>query len=256
MHTKESLICDLSAIGIQPDNTLLVHSSMKAIGEVEGRAKTVLDAFIDYMRPGLLLFPTHTWDKIGQEHFDFHVQTEPACVGILPNLFLARPGVIRSWHPTHSIAAIGRDAEDFTRGEEQWDTPCSRKGCYGKLYDRKAKILFLGCSLKKNTYLHGVEEWNDIPNRLTDTCMPLVIATPDGRKISRPMHRHQSPCGDVSLNFDKIETPFLSAGIARKGTIGDAESILCDAVGMADLTSALLKMNPDLFADNTPVPME
>lgn len=254
MHTKECLMNDLSAIGIRADDTLLVHSSMKALGEVDGRADTVLDAFIEYMRPGLLIFPTHTWEKIGDVYFAYNPLTEPSCVGILSNLFLARPGVIRSWHPTHSLAALGRDAEDFTRGDEQWDTPCSRGGCYGKLYDRKAKILFLGCSLKRNTYLHGVEEWNDIPNRLSDTHMPLVIMTPDGREIPRPLLGHRSPFGDVSQNFDKMEAPFIHAGFARKGNIGDAKSTLCDAIGMADLTYELLKTNPDLFADGAPVP--
>jgi len=254
MHTKESLMHDLSVIGILPTDTILVHSSMKAVGEVEGRADTVLDAFIEYMQPGLLIFPTHTWDKIGDACLAYNPLTEPSCVGILPNLFLARPGVIRSWHPTHSLAALGRDAEEFVSGEEQWDTPCSRGGCYGKLYDRKAKILFLGCSLKRNTYLHGVEEWNDIPNRLADTYMPMVIMAQDGRKISRPLLGHRSTFGDISRNFDKMEAPFIYAGFARKGRIGDADSTLCDAVGMADLTAAFLKRNPDLFADGEPVP--
>ena len=253
VHTKESLIYDFASIGIKPTDTLLVHSSMKSIGEVDGRADTVLDAFIEYMEPGLLIFPTHTWDKIGTESFVYHPLTEHSCVGILSNLFLARSGVVRSLNPTHSLAALGVDAASYTAGEEQWDTPCSREGCYGKLYDRKAQILFLGCSMKKNTYLHGVEEWCDIPRRLSDTHMPLVIQTQDRGVIQRPMRGHRSPFGDVSLNFDKMEVPFLQAGIARKGKIGDAQSTLCDAVGMADLTAALLKQNPDLFADGTPV---
>lgn len=253
MHTKESLMHDLTAIGIDPEDTLLVHSSMKAIGAVQGGADTVLDAFITHMKPGLLIFPTHTWERIGEDHTDYDPLTEPSCVGILSNLFRMRPGVIRSLHPTHSLTALGRDAEEFTRGEEQWDSPCSRGGCYGKLYDRKAKILFLGCSLKRNTFLHGVEEWNDIPNRLAITCRPLVIWAPDGRVIPRPMHGHQSPAGDVSNNFDKMEDLFVRAGIARQGTIGDAKSTLCDAVGMADLTTFYLQRQPDLFADANPI---
>jgi aminoglycoside 3-N-acetyltransferase len=253
MHTMSSLIQDVESIGIKPDDTLLVHSSMKAIGEVKGRADAILDAFITYMKPGLLLFPTHTWKTIGEDRPDYNPLTEPSCVGILSNLFRMRPGVIRSLHPTHSLSALGRDAEDFTSGEEEWDSPCSRRGCYGKLYDRKAKILFLGCSLKTNTYLHGVEEWNDIPNRLTLSCRPLVIWAPDGRVIPRPMRGHQSPVGDVSQHYDKMEEPFLRSGIARQGIIGDAKSILCDAVGMADLTSTYLKKYPDLFADADPI---
>jgi len=84
--------------------------------------------------------------------------------------------------------------------------------------------------------------------------MPLVIMTPYEKAIPRPLLGHRSMFGDVSRNFDKMETPFIHAGFARKGIMGNADSTLCDTIGMADLTSALLKMNPDLFADETPVP--
>jgi len=46
VHTKESLIKDIEKSGVKKNNTLLIHSSMKAIGEVEGGADTVLDSFI------------------------------------------------------------------------------------------------------------------------------------------------------------------------------------------------------------------
>lgn len=256
MYTKTDLIKYISSLGIKPEDTLLIHSSMKSIGNVENGADTVLDAFIEYMKPGLLIFPTHTWEQINDECQTFIPLTDHSCVGILSNLFLKRPGVVRSWHPTHSVAALGKDAIAYTKGEEKWDTPCSRGGCWGKLYDRKAKILFLGCSMKRNTFLHGVEEWNHIPMRLTDIYQNLKIITPDGREINRPSYRHYSPVGDISANYDKMEAPFIYKGIAKKGLIGDAVSILCDAVEMADLTTSFLQRNPDLFADNVPIPAE
>ena len=44
MYTKEDLKEYLKAMGLTGKETILVHSSMKSIGEVEGRADTVLDA--------------------------------------------------------------------------------------------------------------------------------------------------------------------------------------------------------------------
>lgn len=257
MYTKQNIMDSIAKIGILPTDTLLVHSSMKAIGEVDGGADTVLDAFIDYIQDdGLLIFPTHTWDQINDEYNVFNPMTEPSCVGLLTNLFLKRPGVIRSLHPTHSVAALGKDAEEYTSGEERFDTPCSRNGCWGKLYDRKAKILFLGCSLKKNTFIHGVEEWNQIPNRLMDKPRQLKIITPDGGIIDRPLHSHYFPNGDVSYNYDKMLAPFLHYQVAKKGLIGDAESVLCDTVGMAEVTTKFLQRNPKLFEDGNPIPEE
>jgi aminoglycoside 3-N-acetyltransferase len=256
MYKKEDIISGLKELGVRPTDTLLVHSSMKAVGEVEGGADTVLDAFMEYLGEGLLIFPTHTWEQINEEYNVFCPATEPSCVGVLTNLFMKRPNVYRSWHPTHSVAAFGREAKEYVSGEEKWDSPCSRGGCWGKLYDRQAKILFLGCSLKKNTYLHGVEEWNNIPNRLTAEPRKLKIQTPEGLIIDRPLKGHHNPVGDISQNYDKMQEPFIYKGIARKGQIGDATSYLCDAVGMADLVSDFLQMNADLFLDGNPVPEE
>ncbi|MDP4089124.1 MAG: AAC(3) family N-acetyltransferase [Bacillota bacterium] len=256
MYTKNNLINGIINLGIRQTDTLLVHSSMKVVGQVEHGADTVLDAFMEYMRDGLLIFPTHTWAQINDEYNVFNPETEPSCVGILTNMFMKRPGVVRSWHPTHSVAAYGRDAAEYVSGEELWDTPCSRGGCWGKLYDKGAKILFLGCSLRSNTFLHGVEEWNNIPNRLADTYQALKIITPEGEEIECPQRRHYSSTGDVSKNYGKMLEPFHYTGIARRGFIGDAESVLCDVVGMAALTTSFLRLNQDLFADNEPVPVE
>ena len=73
----------------------------------------MLDALMEFFEKGLLLLPTHTWKTINAENPVFDVDNEPACVGILPNLFLKRPGVIRSLHPTHSMAGFGKDAESY-----------------------------------------------------------------------------------------------------------------------------------------------
>lgn len=254
MFNKIDLQTSMKNLGIDPAGTLLVHSSMKAIGPVEGGAETVLDAFIEYMAEGLLIFPTHTWETINETNNIYDPQTEPSCIGILSNLFLKRPGVFRSLHPTHSVAAIGKEAESYIRGEEKSRTACPRKGCWGKLYDRKAQILFLGCSPKKNTFIHGVEEWYDIPNRLSADLQPLKIKMSDGSLKDCPVHRHESPVDDISFNYDKIQTALLAKGISVNGKIGEASSILCSAAPMADLVGVFLKKNPDLFIDHKPVP--
>ena len=111
MHTKESLMKDLRSMGLDGTEAIMVHSSMKSIGEVEGGADTVVDAFMEFFKKGLFMTPTHTWDQMGADYPTFNPETEPACVGIIPNIFRTRPGVVRSLHATHSIAAYGEIAE-------------------------------------------------------------------------------------------------------------------------------------------------
>ena len=57
-YTKADLKHDLAAMGLTGNETILIHSSMKSIGTVEGGADTVLDALMEFFAEGLLLLPT------------------------------------------------------------------------------------------------------------------------------------------------------------------------------------------------------
>ncbi len=249
MHSYSSLLDDLTRLGIRSDDRLLVHSSMKAVGAVENGVDTVLDALSHQVCNGMLLMPTHTWKDTNNPGGVFDPIREPSCVGILTERFRNRPGAKRSWHPTHSIAGLGQAVTEFLDGEALTRTPCPRTGCWGRLYDVDARILFLGASLRTNTFLHSVEEWHDIPDRLATRATEYRIRKPDGTGfIECPQFGHFSSFGDVSQNFDKVEAELLSLGIAREGPIGDARSVLCNVRLMAYLVSRHLIREPQYFA--------
>ena len=67
-YTKADLKHDLVAMGLTGNETILIHSSMKSIGPVEGGADTVLDALMEFFRPGLLLLPL---PEPGDLHFQY-----------------------------------------------------------------------------------------------------------------------------------------------------------------------------------------
>lgn len=254
IYCKNDLIECIKRSGLKPTDTVHVHSSMKAVGETDNGVDTLLDAFIEYFAEGLLTFPAHTWATINKDNILFDPMVEKPCVGIISSVFLKRAGVIRSLHPTHSVSAIGKNAEDFTAGEEESSTPCPRKGCYGKLYDNNSRIVFLGCSLKSNTIIHGAEEWNNIPDRLSEDFLPLKIKKYSGEIIERPMRTHLQKYGDISQNYDKIENLLFKYEIAHETKIGNARTIICKTREMIDCVSGLLQKNPDLFIDSKPVP--
>ena len=249
-YSKKDLIKNLEQLKINPKGTLLVHSSMKSIGEVEGGADTVLDALMEYMSEGLLVLPTHTWSYINAANPRFEVEHSKVCVGILPELFRKREGVVRSLHPTHSVAAIGKGKEAFIEGNEKWDTPCARQSPWGKLLDHKAQIMLLGVDLRRNTFIHGVEEWLDIPGRLTEEREQLYVVTKEGREILVPSRRHTK--GHWSEHFWKVDDIFEERGVMYKGKFGEATVRVCETESMTQLLNELLKKKPDLFSDNEP----
>ncbi|KGE19244.1 AAC(3) family N-acetyltransferase [Paenibacillus wynnii] len=251
MHNTASLMKQMEALGLDPKGTVLVHSSFKSIGDVEGGAEAVLDAMAQYMSDGLLVMPTHTWAYVNAENPRYSVLDSPSCVGILPELFRSRPKVVRSWHPTHSVAALGADAIAFTAGDERWDTPCARGSAWGKLLDRKAEIVLLGVDLRRNTFIHGIEEWLDIPGRLTDDHEALYTVTPDGTTILVPSRRHYGL--SWSQHFWKVEGVLEAEGALRRGRFGDASVMVCSTVKTTEILSRMLIENPHLFSDNEPL---
>ena len=193
-------------LGVRPNDRLLVHSSMKAVGLVAGGADTVLDVLADYLSDGLLLLPTHTWEQWNNPEGIFDPLVEPSCVGILSERFRQRAGVVRSWHPTHSIAGLGATAAAFLAGEENTRSPCPRTGCWGRLYDVGARILFLGAPLRTNTYLHSVEEWHRIPDRLA--------AQPTLFRIARRMAPY-SPARSIGITARSATFPSFTTRLSR-----------------------------------------
>ena len=254
MHTKETLLEQLKTLNIDSTGTLLVHASLKSIGDVEGRADTVLDALSDYMKDGLLVLPTHTWADINAKNPKYYVEDSPSCIGILPELWRKREGVVRSLHPTHSVGALGKDKEDFIKDDELYDTPCSRKSPYGKLLDRKGTIMLIGVDLRRNTFIHGVEEWADIPGRLSEEPEILYSVLPDGTEIEVPSYRHHGL--SWSEHYWKVDDFFLEKGVMRLGKFGDATVRICDTVAMTDLLFKMLEITPEMFTDNEPLDLE
>lgn len=253
-YFKEDLLKHMKTLKIDKKGTLLVHSSYKSIGDVEGGAETVLDALMEYMQDGLLLLPTHTWEDVVGDGAKFEVENSPSCVGILPELFRKRKGVVRSLYPTHSLAAIGQGAMDFLKDDHLFDTPCNRGSSYGKLLDAGAQIMLLGVDHRTNTFIHGVEEWVNIPGRITDSHEQLFTILPDGSELPIPSRRHY---GDHwSLYFPKVDVVLEEEGAVHKGEFGDAETRICDSEILTRVLFGMLSLNPLLFSDDEPLQLE
>lgn len=61
--TRESIAADLRRLGVEPGMVLIVHSSLSAIGWVNGGPVTILHALKDVLTPtGTLVMPTHSAD--------------------------------------------------------------------------------------------------------------------------------------------------------------------------------------------------
>ena len=110
MVTKQNVFDCLSGLGIKSTDTVMIHTSMRAIGGVEGGCDGLIDAFSEYLSDGLFLIPTHTWANVNKKQPIYDSRSTEPCIGALPTVAAFRKDGVRSLHPTHSLAAFGKRA--------------------------------------------------------------------------------------------------------------------------------------------------
>ena len=182
MFTKEYLKSQIKAMGIKSDDTVLIHTSYKAIGEVEGGIDGLIDTFKEYLREGLFIVPTHTWAVVTRENPIYDVKTTIPCIGAVATVAAFRKDGIRSLHPTHSVWATGKNAKEFIMGEENAQTPAPVGGVWSRLSDMGAKILLIGVGNNRNTFIHAVDEMAKLDDRRTPKPWDITVVDYDGRK--------------------------------------------------------------------------
>ncbi len=165
MVTREDIRKAAEALGIKKGDTVLIHSSFKSFGGVEGGAESVVGGFEDAVgEEGTLVFPTlcqEDWEHV----YETWYMDKPSDVGYLTNYFRKLPGAKRSNQATHSVAARGKDADYITATHGNsglrhgifGDTPFASDSPWEKLYERNAKTVFIGCLMHKCTFRHLIE---------------------------------------------------------------------------------------------------
>ncbi len=230
MFTKQQLKQQMAEMGLLPTDTVLIHTSMKAIGQVEGGPDGLIDAFCEYLSEGLFLVPTHTWGTVhqGVESPCYDVRTSEPCIGLIPRTAAKRADGIRSLHPTHSVWACGRGAAAFVAGEENGCSPGPVGGCWDRLAEVGAKILLVGVGHERNTFIHSVDERAGLSNRIGSR-FELTIRDHGGRELHRTYTAHCCSAGDVSRFYVNFEQPLVRLGAQTSGTLGAAAVKVVDA---------------------------
>ncbi|HCE42966.1 MAG TPA: hypothetical protein DET40_05415 [Lentisphaeria bacterium] len=194
---KKDIADAIRKTGIKEGDLVLVHSALSSFGRIEGGAETVIDAILETVGPkGTVLFPTFnvsftyfegTINK-NQKYRPFD-KNDPSrvTVGKIPQAFLKRKGVLRSEHPSHSVAGIGPLAEKCLAGHKETDSPTGKTSPFAKLLEFKGKTLYFGSGIAPTTFLHYLEDEMDLPY-LGNTVCRIKAANGKTRSVMVPKH--------------------------------------------------------------------
>lgn len=261
-YTKQKIQEQLCAMNAPQDSVVIMHTSLRAVGNVENRGEGLLETLTEYFTAdgGLFVVPTHTWDNLSDPSVPtLDMNSDYTSIGKFTSIAAAHPKAHRSMHPSHSLVVFGEDkaAEDFIKAEESVNSMVSPNGCYGEIYRRHGYVLLVGVGHESNTYLHAVEEMLGVPNRVEEqpSCH-ATIKTKDGKLI----HRHlRDFCamgiGDVSRQYPKFEPAFRYYGCITDGFVGNAKAQLCDAVKMKEVLKLIYNRcrGVEILADKSPL---
>ena len=161
--TPADLTRALLELGVVPGDVLMVHSAFDSFLGFQGGPVDAVRALQGVVGArGTLMMPTIPFSgsaveyALGDPPPVFDARQTLSRMGLLTELFRRSAGVVRSIHPTHSVAVWGNRADEIIAGHERADTPCGRLTPYEKLLEYNGKILLAGVPANTMTFCYFV----------------------------------------------------------------------------------------------------
>jgi aminoglycoside 3-N-acetyltransferase len=205
------------------DRTLLVHSSLSSCGYMPEGPETVIAALRAWLADGVgLTLPTHTWSypNASGEAPLYDYKVTPSLVGTITNYFREQPGVVRSLHPSHSIACSGPGAQQFVEGHETCETPCGHGTPYMRLVQQDGSVLMFGATLDAYTLFHTAEDAAQVPYLYLPKQLTLRSKLPSGEVKQIPTWRQNM---GVTRRFGEMDTWLEEQGLLVRRKLGMGE---------------------------------
>ena len=219
----------LQAFGPCEAAVLMVHSSLSACGQITGGEKTVIDALRSWSKLTTLAMPTHSYCYPDDgEPPCFDPATSPSVVGTITDCFWRQPGVIRSLHPTHSLACEGPLARELCEGHDRTLSPCGKGTPYEKLLQRKSSVLMFGATLNAYTLFHTAEDAATVPYLYERERCELALRDDNGIKWRFSMMRQDVK---VTRRFAEMDTWLEQRGLLVRRKLGLGELLYLPAAG-------------------------
>jgi aminoglycoside 3-N-acetyltransferase len=251
-RTRASLGSDLRALGLGAGMLVIVHSSLKSLGWVNGGAVAVIQALQDVLtHQGTLVMPAHSgdlsdpakwenppvpeswWDDVRASMPAYDPARTPTLgIGQVPELFRTWPQVVRSDHPAHSFAAWGWLADVVTR-EHPLSFGLGPGSPLGHVYEHGGFVLLLGAGYDSNTSFHLAEYRLDGMAHITQGA-PILA---EGKRVWQTFE-------DVDVNSDdfaELGEAFESECEVQRGKVGSAEARLFSQPAAVDFAEGWLR---------------
>ena len=260
MHSRSRLTADFRNLGVAPGDVVMVHASVRAVGEIAGGPDEIHLALKDALTSdGTLLMyagcPRY-YDEVGRGNltaeeesegleklpaFDAETARADRDNGTLVEFLRSYPGS-RVNHHVARFVAWGKQT-DYLFSRQPWDYAFGRDSALDRFVELNGKILLLGCDHDTVTFLHYGEHIVDIPGkRIARFKVPVIE---NGARVWRDMAEFNTAGDGAHANwpdgfFAMITDAHLAATSNRGGKVGDAECYLLSARELLDFALPIM----------------
>jgi aminoglycoside 3-N-acetyltransferase len=254
MFTRDDLACDLRALGLAAGDVVMLHASVRAVGEIAGGPDEIHLAIKKVLGDeGTLIMyascPQYV-DEVGRGNltsaeeaevleklpaFDALTARSARDNGALVELLRTYPGSRVNLHPARFVV-WGRQS-DYLLSRQPWDYAFGRESLLERFVELEGKILLLGCDHDTVTFLHYAEHIVDIPGKRVARFK--VPVTDDGRRVWRDMEEFNTAGDGLHPSWpDHFFARLVDAHLEHTGNagglVGRAASHLLTARALLD----------------------
>jgi len=254
MLTRSDLAGDLRALGIGEVDVVMVHASLRAIGEVAGGPDEVHLAIKEVVgaEGGLIMYascPQYV-DEVGRGNltaeqeaevleklpaFDPYTARSSRDNGALVELLRTYPGSRVNAHVARFV--VCGNHTDYLLSEQPWDYAFGRGSLLDRFVALDGKILLLGSDHDNVTFLHYAEHIVDFPGKRVARFKVPVLE--NGVKVWRDVAEFDTSADGVHPNwpdrfFAHLVDGYLAATGNRGGRVGNAASHCFSARGLLE----------------------
>ena len=254
MLIRSQLAADLAALGLVSGDVVMVHASLRAIGEVAGGPDEVHLAVRDVITDRGTMFmyascPAYV-DEVGRGEltpgqeaevleklppFDPYTARSARDNGALVELFRTYPGSRVNGHVARFVA--WGEHTDHLLAPQPWDFAFGHGSLLERFVELDGKILLLGSDHDNVTFLHYAEHVANIPDkRIARFKVPVLE---NGVRVWREIAEVDTSSRGAHPSwpdrfFAILVDGYLAKTINRGGRVGGAESYLFSARGLLE----------------------
>jgi len=261
MYSIEELADDFRRLGIRAGDTVMLHASVRAVGEVAGGPDSIHLALKSALtEEGTLMMyascPRY-YDEVGRGNltatqemeireklpvFDPLKARSDRDNGTLVEFLRTYPGS----HVNHHVArfAFWGGQTEYLMSHQPWDYAFGHKSPLERFLMLEGKIVLLGSDHDAVTFLHYVEHVADFPGKRVARYEVPVME--DGCRIWRPMEEFDTSGEGVHENwpdrfFASIVDSFLTRTGNKRGLVGDAMTYILNARELFDFAMSMMR---------------